>query len=219
VDSGSEPAPVAAGIDDAGLTDRQAGRSLSPKQESRRARVIDVALRLAAEGGYEAVQMRDVAGGAGVALATVYHYFTSKDHLLAEAMVRRTQVMRERVHQRPLEGAAPAERLGDYYDRACHALASEPALTAALVTALASPDPAVARSVAAVRAQVGVAVREVLRECYPPEVCDGIAAILGHVWYSSLISWASGRRGPDDVAMELRRAIAVVCRDDDGLAP
>ena len=44
-------------------------------------------MKLAAEGGYDAVQMRDVAGEAGVALGTIYRYFASKDHLLAACQV------------------------------------------------------------------------------------------------------------------------------------
>ena len=197
---------------DGGLTDRQAGRSLSPKQETRRARVIDAALRLAAEGGYEAVQMRDIARNADVALGTVYHYFTSKDHLLAEAMAVRAASLSQRVDRRPLEGAAPADRLRDYYDRACRALECEPELTAALVTALVSADSAVALSVGRVTTQVASAVSAVLQGHFEPEECDEIAGVLGHVWFSSLISWASGRREIAEVSLELRRAIAVVCR-------
>ena len=61
--------------------------TLTPNQAARRERVIDAALELAAEGGYDAVQMRDVAGRAQVALGTIYRYFSSKDHLLAAAQV------------------------------------------------------------------------------------------------------------------------------------
>ena len=55
-------------------------------QAARRERVIAAAVDLASEGGYDAVQMRDVATTAGVALGTIYRYFSSKDHLLAETM-------------------------------------------------------------------------------------------------------------------------------------
>ncbi|MBK5223609.1 MAG: TetR family transcriptional regulator [Acidimicrobiia bacterium] len=175
--------------------------------------MIGAAIRLGAAGGYEAVQMRDVARDADVALATVYHYFTSKDHLLAEAMVVRTASLSDRVDRRPLEGTAPSQRLCDYYDRACRALEAEPELTAALVTALVSNDPAVARSVTTVTARVGSEVSEVLQGHYEPGVCDAIVGVLGHVWFSTLISWASGRREIGDVGLELRRAIAVLCTD------
>ena len=56
---------------------------MTTSQRERRDRVIDAAMQLAAEGGYDAVQMRDVATKADVALGTVYRYFGSKDPLLA----------------------------------------------------------------------------------------------------------------------------------------
>ena len=61
--------------------------SLTKSQAARRGRVIEAALTLGSDGGYDAVQMRDVATKAGVALGTIYRYFSSKDHLLAEFLV------------------------------------------------------------------------------------------------------------------------------------
>src|ERR1700680_1402257 len=61
-------------------------RTLTRAQQARRQRVVDAAMSLALDGGYEAVQMRDVAARADVAMGTVYRYFTSKDHLLAAAL-------------------------------------------------------------------------------------------------------------------------------------
>ena len=60
---------------------------LTKSQAARRARVISVAMELASDGGYDAVQMRDVATQANVALGTIYRYFMGKDHLLAAALV------------------------------------------------------------------------------------------------------------------------------------
>ena len=47
--------------------------------------MLVAALQLGADGGYDAVQMRDVAASAEVALGTIYRYFPSKDALLAAA--------------------------------------------------------------------------------------------------------------------------------------
>ena len=60
--------------------------STSPAQRERRDRMLEAAMKLAAEGGYDAVQMREVADGAGVALGTLYRYFPSKVHLLVAAL-------------------------------------------------------------------------------------------------------------------------------------
>ncbi|MDZ7678513.1 MAG: TetR/AcrR family transcriptional regulator [Acidimicrobiales bacterium] len=192
---------------------RKAGvRVLSPKQQSRRTDVVEAALELGRKGGYAAVQMREVASEANVALGTPYHYFSSKDHLLAEAMAAWAEQLSGRIDTRPLKGSTAAEQLSNYYTRACHALASEPALTSAMVTALASTDTGVARSVARLNADVTATVTAVLDGHYQPEVCRGIVSVLGHVWYSSLISWVSGRRSLDEVAGELEKAIGVLCR-------
>jgi AcrR family transcriptional regulator len=61
--------------------------SLTAAQAARRERVLQTALDLGRRGGYDAVQMRDVAAEAEVALGTIYRYFSSKDHLLAAALV------------------------------------------------------------------------------------------------------------------------------------
>ncbi|MEM9692781.1 MAG: helix-turn-helix domain-containing protein, partial [Myxococcota bacterium] len=47
--------------------------------EERRDRIIDVAIELAEEGGFDNVRQRDVARLAGVALGTLYKSFKSKE--------------------------------------------------------------------------------------------------------------------------------------------
>src|SRR6266567_3846186 len=55
-------------------TDAELG---SVAQRDRRKRILDATLALASKGGYDAVQMRIVAERAGVALGTLYMYYTS----------------------------------------------------------------------------------------------------------------------------------------------
>ena len=85
--------------------------TLTKSQAQRRERVLRAALELGAEGGYDAVQMRDVATSAGVALGTIYRYFASKDHLLAAALVEWTHDLVRRVTQRPPKGDSTIERV------------------------------------------------------------------------------------------------------------
>src|ERR1700712_2051189 len=59
---------------------------MNSRQLIRRAKIIEAVTELIAEVGAEAVQMRDVAKRSGVALATVYRYFNSKEYLLAAAL-------------------------------------------------------------------------------------------------------------------------------------
>src|SRR5690606_12775535 len=119
--------------------------ALSTSQEARRGRVIAAAFELGAKGGYDAVQMRDVATTADVALGTIYRYFSSKDHLLAEAQVEWVRDLSRRVAARPPKGGSTTERVIEVLKRATRAMEAEPKLAEALVTALASRDPHAAR--------------------------------------------------------------------------
>ena len=117
-------------------------RTLTRAQQARRQRVVDAAMTLGLDGGYEAVQMRDVAARADVAMGTVYRYFTSKDHLLAAALVHWVEQLDSRLAQLPAQGDTAAVRVIDVLDRALRAMGRQPHLVGAVFTALASPDPA-----------------------------------------------------------------------------
>ncbi len=59
------------------------------KGEQTRAQILDTALRLFRERGYEETTMRAVAEEAGVSLGNAYYYFKSKEHLI-QAFYERT---------------------------------------------------------------------------------------------------------------------------------
>ena len=178
-------------------------------QRERRRRIIDAAFELGAERGYEAVQMRDVSASANVSLATIYRYFSSKDHLLAASMTEWTSKLQARVVQSPPRGDTAADQLSDVLARACRAMARQPKLSAALVRALSSPDPGVKQSADQVQRQIVSMAAGILVDL-DPDVQSDIMAVLGHVWYSTLVAWANGRIDFDRVVAELERAVRVL---------
>lgn len=182
---------------------------LTAEQRDRRRRVIDAAFELGAERGYEAVQMRDVSAHAGVSLATIYRYFSSKDHLLAAGMTEWTASLQAQVVRSPPRGDTAAQQLSDVLHRACRAMARQPRLSAALVRALSSADEGVQECAAAVQQQIEATVSDILVDL-EPAVRSDVVAVLGHVWYSTLVAWANGRIDFDTVTAELDRAIAVL---------
>jgi AcrR family transcriptional regulator len=186
-----------------------AWRTSNGDQRERRRRVIDAACELGAERGYEAVQMRDVSAIANVSLATIYRYFSSKDHLLAAAMTEWTTKLQSRVAQSPPKGDTPADQLVDVLSRACRAMARQPKLTSALVRALSSADPGVKQSADEVQRQLESMAAGILADLDPKTQSD-ILAVLGHVWYSTLVAWANGRTDFDRVTFELERAVRVL---------
>jgi TetR/AcrR family transcriptional regulator, cholesterol catabolism regulator len=178
-------------------------------QRDRRRQVIDAAFELGAERGYDAVQMRDVSASANVSLATIYRYFSSKDHLLAAAMTEWTAKLQARVAQSPPRGNTAGEQLVDVLARACRAMARQPKLSAALVRALSSADAGVQDAAAQVQRQIESMAAGILVDLDPPTRSD-ILAVLGHVWYSALVAWANGRSDFDTVMAELERAVRVL---------
>jgi TetR/AcrR family transcriptional regulator, cholesterol catabolism regulator len=189
---------------------------LSAEQLERRRRLIDAAFELGAEGGYDAVQMRDVAATANVALATIYRNFSSKDHLLAAAMTEWTGRLRDRVANRPPRGDTATEQMIDVLSRACGSMRRQPKLSMALVRALSSSDVGVRDSGSEVRRSIASMGDGILAHL-EPEVRADILAVLGHVWYSSLVGWANGRSSFDVVISELARACRVLISPYDDL--
>jgi AcrR family transcriptional regulator len=181
--------------------------TLTQNQAARRGRVIRAAMELAAEGGYDTVQMRDVAARAEVALGTIYRYFSSKDHLLAACQVEWASEVQRRLQTRPLRGDTPAERVTEIVARAYRNLEKAPKLTAALLTAISSPDPAVAdcqRDMSQIMSAVlqsamdGVDMDE--------DVKVGAARVLSHVWFTALMGWVNGWHMMGPVPEEVERA-------------
>jgi AcrR family transcriptional regulator len=187
---------------------------LTRSQHARRARVIEAAMELATEGGYDAVQMRDVAARAGVALGTVYRYFNSKDHLLAAALLEWARGLETAMSQRALPGGAtPADRLVEVIRRITRASARQPVLFAALVTAITAPDPAVSEC----QSEVSQIVSSVLSsplEGVDDETRAGVARVLSHVWFSSLIGWVNGWSSVGQVGEELEFTARLILRGD-----
>ena len=179
--------------------------TLSAKQSERRQRVLDAAMALAEEGGYDAVQMRDVAARADVALGTVYRYFSSKDQMLAAAFADWASELEARLRRRPLQGETRAERAIDFLRRATRNLERRPRLAAALVTSVAAPDPHAAENQRRMASWMTRILAEVL-EGLPPYEQQGIREVLGHVWYSVLLSWVNGRVAIGDVYGDLDMA-------------
>jgi len=70
------------------------------KGEQTRALILDTALDLLEERGYEKTTMREIAKKAGVSLGNAYHYFDTKEHLI--------QAFYHRTHAEHLAATAPA---------------------------------------------------------------------------------------------------------------
>lgn len=186
--------------------------ALTVSQAARRERVIAAAMELGAEGGYDAVQMRDVATTAGVALGTIYRYFSSKDHLLAASMVDWSKELEARVtDQPPAEGSA-ADRVVAVIRGVTSGMEQQPKLAAAVVNAVTASDPAVVEC----QREMTTTIMRVLAAPIadlPDEERDGIVRVLAHVWNSTNLGWVNGWLTVGQVGDDLEQAARLLLRD------
>jgi AcrR family transcriptional regulator len=179
-------------------------RLLTAPQQERRDRILIVARDLARTGGYDAVVMRDVAERSGVALGTLYRYFASKDHLLAEVLVAWGGDLEESLRRSPAQGAL-RERITAVLERAGRTVQQEPVLAAAVTQALLSRDPAVtdlqASFTTMMRRWLDIAIGG---DDLPDR--ERIVEVLEHVFFSTMIGLVNGRRDPAEVGEQVDRA-------------
>ena len=89
--------------------EESAGRVLTPKARCTRERILEAALALFAEKGYEATTMRDVAREARASLGLAYRYFASKEEF-ALALYMGLAEETEEWAREGLQGGTIAER-------------------------------------------------------------------------------------------------------------
>ena len=84
--------------------------------EERSRRIVDAAIELAEQGGFEAVRLRDVAAQANVALGTLYRRFRSKEDLLLAALELQLSAQEHRLRAAPPPGASQLERVTGFFE-------------------------------------------------------------------------------------------------------
>ncbi|WP_308287249.1 TetR/AcrR family transcriptional regulator [Actinomadura parmotrematis] len=138
------------------LTTESTRRRLTERQADTVRRLTDAAVVEVREAGYEGLTVRNVARRAGVAPATAYTYFASKNHLITEVFWRRLHALP------PVAETVAAPGTGGVVTvlREIALLVSdEPELAAACTTAMLGTDP----DVRELRIRIGVAIRDRLR--------------------------------------------------------
>jgi len=189
------------------------------KERDRRDRILDVAIRLAEEGGFDNVRQRDVAAHAGVALGTLYKAFRSKEDILSAALERDAADLEGRLAKKPVAGDTPAERLGAFFDMLTRRMCSRPNYLRSVLRAVASGDPSVAGNVVAYYGRMTGLVVGAMRGTGrllddPPVSQDEIrlAMMLQQLWFASLVGWSAKLHGQRGVRDQMRDAVDLLLR-------
>src|ERR671917_1178088 len=141
------------------------GRTLTPKARRTRGRILEAALELFAEKGYEATTMRDVAREAGASVGLAYRYFASKEEFALALYLGLAEESEEWARDE-LIGGTVAERFEAAMLAKLNQVSPHRGPLAALLTRAldpSSPISALGEGTAAVREKMGGVFLEVVR--------------------------------------------------------
>jgi AcrR family transcriptional regulator len=108
---------------------RRRGRPIDADSEATRQRCLSSALDAFAERGYGATSMRAVAERAGIAPATVYHYFPSKAQLYVSALRYALELAYREYDEAVTESRTLVEEIGAILDRSLDIMKRRPGIT------------------------------------------------------------------------------------------
>ncbi|MGR3635046.1 MAG: TetR/AcrR family transcriptional regulator [Shimia sp.] len=86
-------------------------RTIAKDHDQKRSHILDTAAKKFATEGYDRVSMTKLAAACGVSKATIYHYYTSKEAILFDALDTYLHDLRDRVCALDVESEAPEEAL------------------------------------------------------------------------------------------------------------
>lgn len=167
-------------------------RRLTERQAEVVQQLVDATAAEVDHDGYAGLTVRNVARRAGVAPATAYNYFSSKDHLLAELLWRRMTALP--TVDASVEGSM-AGRLTETVEMMMHLTTGSPDLVGACTTALLNATPDVKhlrdrigavihqRFVAAVGTDIDPTIVRVLETTYSGAL---LMAGMGHMTYAEV---------------------------------
>jgi AcrR family transcriptional regulator len=153
--------------------------------------------------GYEGLTVRNAARRAGLAPATAYTYFASKDHLVAEVFWRRLQA---------LEPVPTSGRRAGRVSRALRELAlliaEEPELAAASTPAVLAADPDVRR----LRGRIGTLFNDRLVAALGPEADPVVVRALNLALAGALLQAGMGYFSYTELADRMDEVVGAVVR-------
>lgn len=166
-------------------------------------RLVDATVAEVRARGYEGLTVRNVAARAGVAPATAYTYFASKEHLVAEVFWRRLRALPPvRADRR----SAAATRAARAMREVGLLVADEPELAAACTAALLAADPEVRQ----LRDRIGAAIHARLAAALGPGVDPAVIDALDLAWSGAMLQAGMGHLAYSELPDRFKAVAALV---------
>ncbi|WP_166906569.1 TetR family transcriptional regulator [Mycobacterium sp. DL440] len=178
------------------------------RQEETFRKVLTAGTEMLRESSYADLTVRAVAARAGVAPATAYTYFSSKNHLIAEMYL---DLVSRCPYFTDVNNSMTAR-----VDAALRALtlvvADEPEVAAACTTALlgGGTDPAVRK----VRDRIGAEIHKRIRSAVGPDADSRIVSALEMTFFGALVNAGSGAFTYRQIADRLTYVVGLILGED-----
>jgi AcrR family transcriptional regulator len=186
-------------------------------QEEKRKLILDAAVRVFARAGYHNARVADIAEEAGIAHGLLYHYFDSKDEVLATVFRDNWGQLLERVHTVETSHEGADEKLRGMAKILLRTWRNDPALVTVMVRDVAR-SPNLQEQVDVVREAFQAIQRVIEQGQAEGTFRDDIDARLASwVFYGALeevlTGWVLGQLpdGDEEVARAERTVVEVVC--------
>jgi TetR/AcrR family transcriptional regulator, cholesterol catabolism regulator len=186
-----------------------APETLRSDQFARRQRIVRAGLKALASSDYDQVKISEVARDSGVALGTLYRYFTSKEHLFAAVFVEWHGALKKKLEKERPAGETEAGRLRDVFHQMIRAFQLQPQFYRVVMMLDATTDPYAADLYQSLSDQS----RETLGVAFGVPFDEDRRAIystLNAVLDESLRSWVMNRATINDVYANIDNAIRLI---------
>jgi AcrR family transcriptional regulator len=183
-----------------------------PRRGERRAVTAERLARAAVDEiqaeGYDGLTVRNVARRAGVAPATAYIHFSSKDHLVADTFWRLLQALPP--VELEADGTSPQQRVAAAIADVAQLVTEQPEVTAAATTAVLANQPDVAR----LRRRIGASFRERFEAALADHADDRVLDVLDLAFSGALLRAGVGELSYTDLGPTMAAVADVVIRGE-----
>ena len=192
--------------------------------EERAERIVQSAMQLADQGGFQAVRLRDVAAHSGVALGTLYSRFRSKEDILVAALEAETQKFETLLREYPLGGDSAHERVTHFFTLATRALFARPNFARAVLRSVSSGVPEVAEKVVRFHQRITTLIVISIRGNTPlsfessasfSEEETKVGFLLQQIWFAALVGWMGGVQDETTVVEHMCAAADILLKGAD----
>jgi AcrR family transcriptional regulator len=185
------------------LSSEPTRRRLSDRQAATVQRLTVAAVAELRDVGFDGLTVRNVARRAGVAPATAYTYFTSREHLVTEVFWRRLEAMPDTTVD---VRRKPSARVDATMADLALLVADEPELAAACTVAMLSNDP----DVRTLRDRIGAEMRRRLSAAMGERPDPAVLGTLELLISGALVHAGSGHVDYRDLPGRLEEAVGLV---------